>query len=75
HEKRNGKRIPVISHVGERHQRWRTLENKGKRRKPADEEDLSRDGETIEEFIERFKIKIERMKGATECMRISIFMH
>nr|GEX27318.1 hypothetical protein [Tanacetum cinerariifolium] len=34
-----------------------------------------RDGETIEEFMERFKIKTGRMKGAPECMRISGFMH
>ncbi|GJX10650.1 reverse transcriptase domain-containing protein [Tanacetum coccineum] len=34
-----------------------------------------RDGETIEDFIERFKVKTERMKGAPECMRISGFMH
>ncbi|GJY45378.1 reverse transcriptase domain-containing protein [Tanacetum coccineum] len=34
-----------------------------------------RDGETIEEFMERFKIETERMKGALECMRISEFMH
>nr|GFC70154.1 reverse transcriptase domain-containing protein [Tanacetum cinerariifolium] len=34
-----------------------------------------RDGETIEEFVERFKIKTERMKGAPECMQISGFMH
>ncbi|GKA34125.1 reverse transcriptase domain-containing protein [Tanacetum coccineum] len=34
-----------------------------------------RDGETIEDFMKRFKIKIGRMKGALECMRISGFMH
>nr|GEU90707.1 hypothetical protein [Tanacetum cinerariifolium] len=102
-----------------------TLKTRAKRRKPADEEDLSvpwtcedvdlftprirnfkssrktrmpnnvktydgtgdpedhlkifqaaaqRDGETIKEFLERFKIKTERMKGAPECMRISGFM-
>ncbi|GJR80283.1 reverse transcriptase domain-containing protein [Tanacetum coccineum] len=34
-----------------------------------------RDGETIEEFIERFKVETGRMKGAPECMRISKFMH
>ncbi|GJX90749.1 reverse transcriptase domain-containing protein [Tanacetum coccineum] len=34
-----------------------------------------RDGETIEEFIKRFKIETGRMKGAPECMRISGFMH
>nr|GEY66747.1 reverse transcriptase domain-containing protein [Tanacetum cinerariifolium] len=34
-----------------------------------------RDGETIEEFMERLKIKIERIKGAPECMRISEFMY
>ncbi|GJZ16580.1 hypothetical protein Tco_0552257 [Tanacetum coccineum] len=34
-----------------------------------------RDGETIEEFMERFKVKTERMKGALECMQISEFMH
>ncbi|GKC86053.1 reverse transcriptase domain-containing protein, partial [Tanacetum coccineum] len=34
-----------------------------------------RDGETIKEFMERFKIETERMKGALECMRISGFMH
>ncbi|GKC43426.1 hypothetical protein Tco_1061148, partial [Tanacetum coccineum] len=33
------------------------------------------DGETIEDFMERFKVEIERMKGAPECMRISGFMH
>ncbi|GKE95830.1 reverse transcriptase domain-containing protein [Tanacetum coccineum] len=30
-----------------------------------------RDGETIEDFIERFKVKTGRMKGALECMRIT----
>nr|GEW10892.1 reverse transcriptase domain-containing protein [Tanacetum cinerariifolium] len=34
-----------------------------------------RDGETIEEFMERFKTETGRMKGAPECMRISRFMH
>ncbi|GKD87094.1 reverse transcriptase domain-containing protein [Tanacetum coccineum] len=34
-----------------------------------------RDGETIEEFMERFKVETGRMKGALECMRISRFMH
>nr|GEU60030.1 reverse transcriptase domain-containing protein [Tanacetum cinerariifolium] len=34
-----------------------------------------RDGETIEDFMERFKIETRRMKGAPECMRISEFMH
>nr|GEW10976.1 hypothetical protein [Tanacetum cinerariifolium] len=34
-----------------------------------------RDGETIEDFIERFKIETGRMKGAPECMRISRFIH
>nr|GEZ88891.1 hypothetical protein [Tanacetum cinerariifolium] len=34
-----------------------------------------RDGETLEDFIERFKIETGRMKGAPECMRISGFMH
>ncbi|GJZ90991.1 reverse transcriptase domain-containing protein [Tanacetum coccineum] len=34
-----------------------------------------RDGETIEEFIERFKVETGRMKGAPECTRISRFMH
>nr|GEZ78096.1 reverse transcriptase domain-containing protein [Tanacetum cinerariifolium] len=34
-----------------------------------------KDGETIEEFIDRFKIETGRMKGAPECMRISGFMH
>ncbi|GJY02342.1 hypothetical protein Tco_0360494 [Tanacetum coccineum] len=34
-----------------------------------------KDGETIEDFIERFKIETGRMKGALECMRISGFMH
>ncbi|GJR81992.1 reverse transcriptase domain-containing protein [Tanacetum coccineum] len=33
------------------------------------------DGETIEEFMERFKVETGRMKGAPECMRISGFMH
>nr|GEV60376.1 reverse transcriptase domain-containing protein [Tanacetum cinerariifolium] len=34
-----------------------------------------RDGETIEDFMERFKTEAGRMKGAPECMRISEFMH
>ncbi|GJR73046.1 reverse transcriptase domain-containing protein [Tanacetum coccineum] len=34
-----------------------------------------RDGETIEEFMERFKVETRRMKGAPKCMRISEFMH
>nr|GEY45752.1 reverse transcriptase domain-containing protein [Tanacetum cinerariifolium] len=34
-----------------------------------------RDGETIEDFMERFKIETGRMKGDSECMRISGFMH
>nr|GEW06853.1 hypothetical protein [Tanacetum cinerariifolium] len=34
-----------------------------------------RDGETVEDFMERFKIETGRMKGAPECMRISGFMH
>ncbi|GKB40796.1 reverse transcriptase domain-containing protein [Tanacetum coccineum] len=34
-----------------------------------------RDGETIEDFMERFKVETGRMKGAPECMRISRFMH
>nr|GEW11754.1 reverse transcriptase domain-containing protein [Tanacetum cinerariifolium] len=34
-----------------------------------------KDRETIEDFIERFKVKIGRMNGAPECMRISGFMH
>ncbi|GJY82825.1 reverse transcriptase domain-containing protein [Tanacetum coccineum] len=33
-----------------------------------------RDGETIEDFMERFKVETRRMKGAPECMRISGFM-
>nr|GEW09282.1 reverse transcriptase domain-containing protein [Tanacetum cinerariifolium] len=34
-----------------------------------------RNGETIEDFMERFKIETGRMKRAPECMRISGFMH
>nr|GEX07213.1 reverse transcriptase domain-containing protein [Tanacetum cinerariifolium] len=34
-----------------------------------------RDGETLEDFMERFKIETGRIKGALECMRISGFMH
>nr|GEW59130.1 reverse transcriptase domain-containing protein [Tanacetum cinerariifolium] len=34
-----------------------------------------KDKETIEDFIEQFKVEIGRMKGAPECMRISEFMH
>nr|GFB99825.1 reverse transcriptase domain-containing protein [Tanacetum cinerariifolium] len=34
-----------------------------------------RDGENIEDFMERFKTETGRMKGAPECMRISGFMH
>ncbi|GJS96513.1 reverse transcriptase domain-containing protein, partial [Tanacetum coccineum] len=34
-----------------------------------------RDGETIEDFIEHFKVETGRMKGAPKCMQISGFMH
>nr|GEU51998.1 reverse transcriptase domain-containing protein [Tanacetum cinerariifolium] len=34
-----------------------------------------KDRETIEDLMERFKVKTERMKGAPECMWISRFMH
>ncbi|GKE59010.1 reverse transcriptase domain-containing protein, partial [Tanacetum coccineum] len=34
-----------------------------------------KDGETIEEFMKRFKVETGRMKGAPECMKISGFMH
>ncbi|GJZ16616.1 reverse transcriptase domain-containing protein [Tanacetum coccineum] len=34
-----------------------------------------RDAETLEDFMERFKVETGRMKGAPECMRISGFMH
>nr|GEW85586.1 reverse transcriptase domain-containing protein [Tanacetum cinerariifolium] len=33
------------------------------------------DGETIEDFMKRFKTKTGRIKGAPECMRIFEFMH
>nr|GEX95517.1 hypothetical protein [Tanacetum cinerariifolium] len=107
HEKRKGKRIPVISRVGERHQRWRTLEVKVKKITGGrlgnacvvshvqfypnrDRESMQkkyvkdqveihsikqRDGETIEDFMERFKVETRRMKRAPKCMRISRFMH
>ncbi|GJZ08958.1 reverse transcriptase domain-containing protein [Tanacetum coccineum] len=34
-----------------------------------------RDGETIEDFMELFKVETGCIKGAPECMRISGFMH
>ncbi|GJR92150.1 reverse transcriptase domain-containing protein [Tanacetum coccineum] len=34
-----------------------------------------RDGETIKEFMERFKVETGRIKRAPECMRLSRFMH
>nr|GEV16382.1 hypothetical protein [Tanacetum cinerariifolium] len=34
-----------------------------------------RDGKTIEDFMERFKIETRRMKGTPECMRIFRFMN
>nr|GEV97659.1 reverse transcriptase domain-containing protein [Tanacetum cinerariifolium] len=34
-----------------------------------------KDGETTEDFMERFKVETGRMKGAPECMWISRFMH
>nr|GEX84695.1 reverse transcriptase domain-containing protein [Tanacetum cinerariifolium] len=34
-----------------------------------------REGETLEDFMERFKIESGRIKGAPECIRISGFMH
>nr|GEV74299.1 reverse transcriptase domain-containing protein [Tanacetum cinerariifolium] len=34
-----------------------------------------KDRETIEDFMERFKVKTERIKGAAECMQIFKFMH
>nr|GEW12166.1 reverse transcriptase domain-containing protein [Tanacetum cinerariifolium] len=33
-----------------------------------------KDGETIEDFMERFKVETERMKGSPKCMRIFKFM-
>nr|GEW38135.1 hypothetical protein [Tanacetum cinerariifolium] len=35
----------------------------------------ARDEETIEDFMERFKVETGCIKGASECMRISEFMH
>nr|GEV04936.1 hypothetical protein [Tanacetum cinerariifolium] len=34
-----------------------------------------KDGESIEDFMERFKVETGRTNGAPECMRISGFMH
>nr|GEU79242.1 reverse transcriptase domain-containing protein [Tanacetum cinerariifolium] len=34
-----------------------------------------KDEETIDDFMERFKVKTGRMKGAPKCMQISEFMH
>nr|GEY88138.1 reverse transcriptase domain-containing protein [Tanacetum cinerariifolium] len=34
-----------------------------------------REGETLKDFMERFKIETGRIKGAPECMRIFGFMH
>ncbi|GJR09082.1 reverse transcriptase domain-containing protein [Tanacetum coccineum] len=34
-----------------------------------------RDGETLEDFMKRFKVETGRMKGAPECMQVSGFMH
>ncbi|GKD27860.1 hypothetical protein Tco_1234074, partial [Tanacetum coccineum] len=34
-----------------------------------------RDGESIEEFVRRYKLKCRDVKGAPECMKISGFMH
>nr|GEV45284.1 reverse transcriptase domain-containing protein [Tanacetum cinerariifolium] len=34
-----------------------------------------KDGETIKDFMERFKVETMHMKGAPECMHISRFMH
>nr|GEV47399.1 reverse transcriptase domain-containing protein [Tanacetum cinerariifolium] len=34
-----------------------------------------KDEETIEDFMEWFKVETERIKGAPECMRMSGFMH
>nr|GEV76613.1 reverse transcriptase domain-containing protein [Tanacetum cinerariifolium] len=34
-----------------------------------------KDGETIKDFMERFKVETERMKRPPECMRIYGFMH
>nr|GEV33441.1 reverse transcriptase domain-containing protein [Tanacetum cinerariifolium] len=34
-----------------------------------------KDGETIEDFMERFKVETGCIKGASECMKISGFMH
>nr|GEY05267.1 reverse transcriptase domain-containing protein [Tanacetum cinerariifolium] len=34
-----------------------------------------KDRETVKDFMERFKVETERIKGASECMQISGFMH
>nr|GEZ60721.1 reverse transcriptase domain-containing protein [Tanacetum cinerariifolium] len=61
--------------------RDRSPSSSASRSNPSEEKHLEihnikqRDGETLEDFMERFKIEIGRMKGAPECMRISEFMH
>nr|GFA00377.1 reverse transcriptase domain-containing protein [Tanacetum cinerariifolium]GFA03604.1 reverse transcriptase domain-containing protein [Tanacetum cinerariifolium] len=45
------------------------------KRRKDNESPLFSDGETIEDFMERFKVEIGRIKGAPECMQISEFMH
>ncbi|GKB53098.1 reverse transcriptase domain-containing protein [Tanacetum coccineum] len=34
-----------------------------------------REGESTEDFVQRFKVESRHVKGAPECMRISEFMH
>nr|GFA89507.1 hypothetical protein [Tanacetum cinerariifolium] len=58
---------------------WRHMFNStliGAARDPVEIHNIKqRDGETLEDFMERFKIETGRMKRAPECMGISGFMH
>nr|GFA57707.1 reverse transcriptase domain-containing protein [Tanacetum cinerariifolium] len=54
---------------------WMCKEQKKYVKDPVEIHNIKqKDGETIEDFMKRFKVDTERMKGAPECRRISGFM-
>nr|GEX96776.1 reverse transcriptase domain-containing protein [Tanacetum cinerariifolium] len=66
----------MVSHVQFYPNRGRKSMQKKYAKDPVEIHNIKqKDGETIEDFMERFKVKTGSMKGAPECMRISEFMH
>ncbi|GKE71798.1 hypothetical protein Tco_1529870 [Tanacetum coccineum] len=80
-EKHNNKRAssrrmePLSESEGSARGHWKS---KPKRQKSSIEDDMSqpwRDGESTEEFVRMYKLECRDVKGASESMKISGFMH